>query len=227
MSISLPVQRILLADSGGFCANPSCHADLFRLFESGRIATVEELAHIIPRSRDGPRDDASVPLTHRDEYQNIILLCPSCHTLVDKVADEYPADVLLDWKANHRERIRGLFRAPQVRTRAELRSLLEPLLRRNRGIFDMYGPYSELAKNPLSNAADMWHQRVVDTVIPTNRTVLDLLDRNSELLNVAELQTLEQFRLHIEGLEYNHLSGDKSSAVPLFPSGMNEIGLDA
>jgi hypothetical protein len=54
MSIEAKTKRLLLARSGGFCGNPNCNADLYPLFESREITNVEELAHIIGQSEDGP-----------------------------------------------------------------------------------------------------------------------------------------------------------------------------
>ncbi|MCB9551939.1 MAG: hypothetical protein H6705_08655 [Myxococcales bacterium] len=37
----------------------------------------------------------------RDEADNLILLCPTHHTLIDKVPEQYPAELLRRWKAEH------------------------------------------------------------------------------------------------------------------------------
>ena len=95
MSISNKVQRKLLAASGGFCGNPSCHRYLFDFFETGEITNIEELAHIIGQKKEGPRGENELSLSERDEFDNIILLCPTCHTIIDKNPQLYPIPDLL------------------------------------------------------------------------------------------------------------------------------------
>src|SRR3546814_12107270 len=49
-----------------------------------------------PRHGDRPADDFDP-----DAFENLILLCPTCHTKIDKDPEAYPRNILLDWKANH------------------------------------------------------------------------------------------------------------------------------
>ncbi|MGI5207496.1 SAVMC3_10250 family protein [Spirillospora sp. CA-108201] len=59
-----------------------------------------ELAHIIPANLRGPRGQSERELTEtgRAMRENIIMLCPTCHTLIDKAPEKYPADLLRNWK---------------------------------------------------------------------------------------------------------------------------------
>ncbi len=99
-TISADVERMLLARSGGFCANPTCRADLFPELPAGHVATIKQLAHIIGQSPKGPRGNDPLPRAERDQYDNIILLCGSCHDLVDKMklTETYDAELLREWK---------------------------------------------------------------------------------------------------------------------------------
>ena len=101
MAISSKVIRLLLSRSGGYCGNPACHSDLFPFFEDKTITNVEELAHIIGQSKGGPRGNNSLPLEDRDEYENIILLCPTCHAKIDKNPELYPLKIVKKWKKEH------------------------------------------------------------------------------------------------------------------------------
>jgi hypothetical protein len=85
MAISEKVKRLLLSRSGGYCGNPECHLDLFPFFEDKKITNFEELAHIIGQKIEGPRGNNLLPLEDRDEFDNIILLCPICHTKIGSV----------------------------------------------------------------------------------------------------------------------------------------------
>ncbi len=80
MAITERTKRLLWARSGGFCQNPSCVRDLFVLFEDGSVSSIDELAHIIAQSVDGPRGHESAGPFDRDGHDNIAILCPSCHS---------------------------------------------------------------------------------------------------------------------------------------------------
>ena len=73
----------------------------------------------------------------------------------------------------------------------------------------------------------LWPQRLgivkaVGTIIPNNREISFLLSLNSYLLNEDERILLEEFKLHKDGFEYNHLSADKSADYPLISSKANK-----
>lgn len=218
MSISSKTKRLLLARSGGYCQNPECNSDLYPFFEDGTITNVEELAHIIAQKEDGPRGEGSEPMSNRDEYGNIILLCPTCHTKIDKNPDKFSVTLLRKWKADHEESIKSNFHVATYESRAALQSVIQKLMEENYVIFSQYGPHSDFASNsPMSEASQMWETKAIDTLIPNNRKIYELLNKNYSLLNEEECKILAQFKLHKEGFEYNKLSGDKNSTVPLFP----------
>ena len=115
--LSQPSKDLLWSESGGHCQNPDCRADLHSFVDRAHIA---ELAHIIPASADGPRAEEGPDLTgpERALPENVLVLCPTCHTVVDKAPEEYPADVLRAWNnaANKHARLlserRGSRRGP-------------------------------------------------------------------------------------------------------------------
>lgn len=59
------------------------------------------MAHITARSADGPRGSEDLPSTERDNYSNLILLCPTHHSEIDKDPDTWPRSKLLDQKSEH------------------------------------------------------------------------------------------------------------------------------
>lgn len=225
MAINERVRRMLLSRSGGYCMRPECHRDLFPLFETGEITSVEELAHIIGQKEDGPRGDRPLPLKQRDEYHNVLVLCPTCHTIVDKkeTAHLFPDDLLLGWKAQHEEKITACFGVPSYEDRVQLSEAVSALLIQNRVTFETYGPFSAKWTDPLANAATAWVRAVRTQIIPNNRKILELAVANSRLLRAEELAVIQVFRLHKEAFEFNHLSGDKDANAPLFPREMNVI----
>jgi hypothetical protein len=223
MAISNRVTRLLWSRSAGYCQNPECGKDLFHFFETGELISIEELAHIIPQSPDGPRGDEDEDRSNIDEYENIILLCPNCHVLVDKNPSHYSGNLLKTWKAEHSNKIKMLFVAPIINTREELRREVDRLRRRNHQIFLSYGPYSDYNQNPLSEAVEIWRRYIRTEIIPNNRRLAELLLVNERLLKNDELIVLEKFLIHKDAFEYNHLSGDKNPAAPRFPQEMDTI----
>lgn len=80
---------------------------------------VGEICHIKARSKNGPRYDATLSAEEKDAYPNLLLLCRTCHKLVDSDKKAYTADLLTDIKSKH-EAGGGLEITPQVARDAEL-----------------------------------------------------------------------------------------------------------
>jgi len=220
--ISAETKRALWASPAGYCQNPGCRADLIRLFENGDVTNLDELAHVVARKEEGPRG-RDILAGSRDTFENVVILCPTCHTLVDKNPDKYPAHLLLKWKAEHIAIIQNAF-ASLFKTRRELGKHVHRILRRNKAIFDEYGPHSQAAaKNPMSDAARAWQRLLLSDILPNNRELVMMLRRNERLLETNELEIMERFRIHAEALEYNHISGDTNSSAPIFPREINSI----
>ena len=92
----------LFAASGGRCAFPDCITNL--LPASGAI--LAEIAHIAASSPGGPRFDPAQPDELRHGFENLILLCPTHHALIDSDALRYDAAALHDMKILHERKIR-------------------------------------------------------------------------------------------------------------------------
>jgi hypothetical protein len=224
--IPTDVQRLLLARCGGFCANPDCRSpDLFPAVDQEHVPTVAEMAHIIGQSRAGPRGDDPLPESDRDRYENIVLLCANCHKLVDamKLMGTYTTELMRGWKARIEERIRNAVGVPRFDDRPELSERIAALLRKNRGIWRNYGPESDYASDPFSDAPETWRRLVRSEVLPNSREILRLIDANARHFSPSELEIIEDFRAHVYGFAQNHLSGERPVDVPRFPRAMNDI----
>lgn len=226
MAISDRVRRLLWAHSGGHCQNPSCHVNFFVLFDDGSMSSLEELAHIISQSDAGPRGEDAQDDTTRDEYENIILLCPTCHSLIDKNPKQFPSITLRMWKAEHVRNVQQHFVVTIYQMRSELSDALQQILRSNRAIFDEYGPWSTQAGLPALDIAREWRRRGLGTILPNNRKISALLKANQRLLRENERSIAQKFSLHQEAFEYNHISGNKTAAAPLFPQELNALFLE-
>ena len=75
-----------------------------------------EICHIKARSKKGPCCDASLTQAEKDDYPNLLLLCRTCHKLVDSDETTYTSELLTnimnshekgeDWKSPRRSPVR-------------------------------------------------------------------------------------------------------------------------
>lgn len=70
---------------------------------------IGEMAHIIAKNTGGARGDLSL-IGRRDDYENLILLCPNHHTEVDNDEASYPPEELHRLKNEHEYHVAQLFK---------------------------------------------------------------------------------------------------------------------
>ena len=145
------------------------------------------MAHIFAAQDDGPRPNQQLTEEERGEFNNLILLCANCHTVIDKAPETFPDSVVLKWKRDHEARIAAAFGSVSYETRTEARKAFLALTVRTGAIHQRVGPNNEYKWNPEADEADEWRYHVRETIIPTNCSVLSLLDRNRDLLMEDEL----------------------------------------
>ncbi len=88
--------KILWGRSGNRCA--ICKLELT---PDGDRETLGEMAHVVAKSKDGPRGKSELDSTERDTYKNLILLCPTHHTNIDKNYQDWSVERLLKIKTDH------------------------------------------------------------------------------------------------------------------------------
>ena len=212
----------LFADSAGFCQRPDCQRALF-IDTGGTRLHIAEMAHVFAASASGPRGTSDLSHQERSAYENLILLCPSCHAIVDKAPADFPDTLMTEWKRIHVELISEAFGAVRYSNRHAAREAIEPLLSENLLIFTQYGPNNEYRLDPESELAAAWKRKVLAHIIPNNRRLLAILDRNRCHLREQETATLDRFRQHVGDIEARHLEELDTSGAQLFPNDMNTI----
>ena len=212
----------LFAGSAGFCQKPDCQRTLF--VDAGYTKLhIAEMAHVFAASDKGPRADSALSDQERSAYENLVLLCPSCHSIVDKAPDEYLDTLMIEWKRGHIELIAEAFGAVRYSSRRAAREAINPLLSANLSIFVEYGPNNEYRHNPESELANVWQRKMLSQIIPNNRKLLAILERNRCHLRGQEIATLEQFRQHVDDVEARHVGDGEASVGRRFPAGMSAI----
>ena len=116
MAISAKNTKILWAAAAGKCAFPNCEEKLC-IDQAGKFApyTIGEMAHIKGEHSGSNRHDPDQDPDERNAYLNLILLCPTHHTLIDQKENEdtYGVDRLLEMKARHEASISDRLNNPK------------------------------------------------------------------------------------------------------------------
>ncbi len=194
------VKRRLYAESMGRCMNPACQCELFR--PNGDVI---EKAHI----------DAYCE-TADNSYDNLVLLCPTCHTDFDKNR-LFSAEEVLSWKQIRRDQLEKLF-SKKLSSFAKLQEEVAPLLLDNKAIFENYY---------LTGNKDLW-DKFEPRILSNNKTLKALLAANMDLIQrhsekaYSNLACVQLFIAHIDEFEATRLDDEKHRAI-LFPAQINSI----
>jgi|GEM_PF-1169248 len=108
MALSLKDQKILWARAAGRCSFRQCGEELIvNKTKLDPAVMTGEMAHIIGRSKKGPRGLA-LPIDKdlRDSYENAILLCEKHHKIVDGQRNTYTVEILQQMKEEHERLVR-------------------------------------------------------------------------------------------------------------------------
>lgn len=199
-SISENVKRKLYAESMGRCMNPNCRKELFR--EDGDII---EKAHIIPYSK-----------TVDNSFENLIILCPNCHTDFDKNS-LFTLEEVKEWKNIRKKEFDKIF-SEKYDTFDELKKEVFPLLLENKAIYENYY---------LGDNKKLW-DKFEPKILVNNRKIkkifennLDLIQRHSEK-SYSNLEYIQTFLLHVDEFENTRDDEEKYRQV-LFPKEINSM----
>src|SRR5690606_5888082 len=118
----------LFSGAAGHCQNPDCLVALFPI-NLGGDKHIAEMAHVIPHGEAGPRhQDRPAGDFDPDAFDNLILLCPTCHTKADKNPEGFPRSNLLDWKETHLANLAAKQGIRAYGDRAEARAAVEGVM---------------------------------------------------------------------------------------------------
>jgi len=215
MAISEADVKLLWGRAAGICSNPGCRDDLTIILEGRQNYNVGEMAHVIAKKESGPRGQAG---GGADSY--LILVCPTCHTHIDKAPGEYPESLLIGWKKEHEQEIRAIGAQIKYHSATDLKSFVSRLLAENASIYKLFGPHSEVAKDPGSNSHRIWTFRKLDTILPNNRKIINAVESNSSLVSKDQHAAFLDFKNHAIGFEKNQYN--RLDSYPLFPANFEE-----
>lgn len=110
MSVTTPTVKLLWSRALNICAFPTCTQLLTQKAVNattgdGFFTIVGEQAHIRSKRVGGPRYDPKYDVSLLDSYENLILLCPTHHTLIDANGGaEYTPEDLVAMRGKHEMR---------------------------------------------------------------------------------------------------------------------------
>jgi hypothetical protein len=109
-SIPSDVKLRLWTASAGRCEFEGCNINLWRNDLTMDQMNKAYIAHIYAYAKNGSRYNSTLSPQLETDLTNLMLLCDTCHRLVDdkKKENEYPASRLIKMKKDHEERIQFL-----------------------------------------------------------------------------------------------------------------------
>lgn len=194
------VERRLYAESMGRCMNPDCRKELFCL--QGDII---ERAHIDPYCQ-----------TADNSFENLVVLCPNCHTDFDKNKAFSPEEVL-SWKQVRQQELKRFF-GKRFASFDELQDNIKPLLMENKMVYEQYY---------LGDNKTLWDHFEIRVII-NNRRIKEMLSNNLGLFQsysgpeMSNLSIVEEYLQHIDEFELTRGTDEKVRKV-LFPPKVNSI----
>jgi hypothetical protein len=212
--------KLLWGRAAGCCSNPYCRTKVSEIGTSGKSYLTGEQAHIVARQAGGPRGKEG---GGSNVYENLVLLCPTCHTKIDKSPEgTYPVEMLLGWKKQHEGWVDSWSEAQKMATTAALMKFIVEKLNENRHYFDEYGPKSKIARqNPGSSAHGVWTARKLDTLLPNNRKIVRALEANASLVPAEMESAVLKFKDH--AASYQQHQYGRLDHYQLFPLEFEEF----
>ena len=194
------IKRRLYAESMGYCMNPDCRCNLF-----AGTGDIIEKAHIDPYCK-----------TANNSFENLVLLCPNCHTNFDKNNAFTPQEVL-SWKKTRQEELEKFFEK-KFATFEALEAAVVPLLMENKMIYENY------YKN---NNKKLWDKFEL-VILINNRKLKLLFEKNLNLIQrhqedrYSNLTYIQLFMAHVEEFEATRGDDEKNREI-LFPVEINSM----
>lgn len=217
---SRSTQRILDIQSLNQCAFPGCTNFLV---EPGTgqssPAVIGDICHIYALSPDGPRGQVGLTEEELNSIDNLILLCPNHHKVVDRQPETYTAELLKQWKEDHEANVKSQYPAGLDIIRKIVDEKIKneiDVLRKSRFFpkFDSSRSSLELARKLVKGELAVGTDAVRSHTLAWCVRILSphKLDKAEEYLKLAqELGTCEE--IDIANAFISSQKGDKNAAL--------------
>ena len=222
--ISTETKLRLFSEAAGHCQRRECLQPLYPA-EMGGDKHIAEMAHVIPHGEMGPRhEERPAGEFEADSFENLILLCPTCHTIIDKDPDGYSRGTLLGWKSDHLAALANKQGIRAYDERHQVRDAVIAAMAENKAVWEEFAPSdrSNFEYNPESEAAMTWVQRMRGVILPNHFRILAIGKANQRHMTEGERQTFARYQEHVRGLSERHVCGVAGGAIR-YPAEMDGI----
>lgn len=176
-SIPIATTKILYANSAGLCC--ICQTSVVIETKNNGLQQIGEMAHISGENKGSARYDAMMTDEQRVSYDNLMLLCPNCHTTIDNAPESYSVESLKGYKQKHETYIKAqLFISAQNTSFAELEVLLNYVAANNSTTNEdltLMTPKEKIQLNSLESVSSY-----IDMGLLKSATVADYLNRHPD-----------------------------------------------
>ncbi|MEY8599651.1 hypothetical protein [Staphylococcus shinii] len=162
--VSDPTKKVLFAKSMNKCAFPDCYQQI--IDEYGKVNG--EICHIHGVNKNSARYNSEITHEQQVSEENLIILCPTHHTIIDKNESQFTVSDIKNWKYEHEKIYENA-----IKNLAEVESAVDTT--RNQQVIN-FSTLSKLkkclryndeqledAKNELTNLADILKNITKDT----------------------------------------------------------------
>lgn len=193
-AISTVTVKKLFALSWNICAFEWCNNNLCRDW-----IIVAEMGHIEGYSPEWPRYNPNLPDKEKDSFDNLILLCRNCHSVVDKKESEYSVQYLKDLKIAHEEKYKwNRYEVPE----GALNDFIE-------------SKFSEILDKALQNRDQNKVSKEFDTISAFFVHLSDNEPENFE--NITESEPDPQWKIYNRFQNYSsYLLNELASLIPIY-----------
>lgn len=176
-SIPVTTAKILYANSAGLCC--ICKTGVVIETTKDGLKQIGEMAHIAGENEGSARYDDTMTDEQRFNYDNLMLLCPNCHTTIDNAPESYLVKTLKDYKQKHEAHIKAqLFQFAQNTSFAELEVLLNYVAASGSAINEdltLVKPKEKIQLNSLESVSSY-----IEMGLLKSATVADYLNRHPD-----------------------------------------------
>lgn len=106
-AVPAPIRCMLWGLAGGRCEFSDCNKWLLEHEVTSLEVNLAQVAHVVAFSESGPRGKGERP-DDVHALENLMLLCPDCHKLIDDRPDDFSRQSLMEYKRGHEARISHL-----------------------------------------------------------------------------------------------------------------------
>lgn len=155
VSLSVLTRKSLWGRAGNRCAFPDCRQELNE--ESANLpggVIVGQEAHIVAREVDGPRGTSPLSEQERDLYENLVLLCPRHHKIIDTDVASHTVDSLHKLKDAHEAWVRETLGTSGQATMEQYAAILDRWAERAR--LDRWEELTDGLANAKGPGMPMW-----------------------------------------------------------------------